>query len=146
VIFFGRIASEDLAPLTRSADLGVIPYHGIDLNNYYTSPNKLFEYAAAGLPFISNELPFLRSIIDKYGFGAVADLTEPHAAAGAILSLLNDRPRLEAMRKAAAKAAEELNWEKESEKLLALYQRVVVSLHEGAPAPGQSRQRSVRRR
>ena len=60
-------------PLTRSADLGVIPYHSIDLNNYYSSPNKLFEYAAAGLPFVSNDLPFLRWIIAEYGFGEVAD-------------------------------------------------------------------------
>jgi glycosyltransferase involved in cell wall biosynthesis len=141
VIFVGRIASKDLAALTRSADLGVIPYHNIDLNNYYSSPNKLFEYAAAGLPFISNDLPFLRSIIDKYGFGTVANLTEPQAAVAAILSILDDRPRLAAMRKSAEQAAAELNWEREGEKLLALYARIEIPLRDSAPSPG-SAQRS----
>jgi len=134
VIFFGRVASEDLAPLTRSADLGVIPYHGIDLNNYYSSPNKLFEYAVAGLPFVSNDLPFLRSIIEKYGFGIAADLTEPHAAASAILSIVNDPNRLHTLKNLAVKAGRELNWEIEGKKLLALYERIVSARPGGAAA------------
>jgi glycosyltransferase involved in cell wall biosynthesis len=126
VIFAGRIAAEDLPPLTRSADLGVIPYYGVDLNNYYSSPNKLFEYAAAGLPFVSNDLPFLRSIIDRYKFGVVADLTEPARAACAILSILNDPDRLKALRHAAERAGAELSWNKEGEKLLGLYEKIVL--------------------
>jgi glycosyltransferase involved in cell wall biosynthesis len=126
VIFFGRVPSEDLAPLTLSADLGVIPYHAVDLNNYYSSPNKLFEYAIAGLPFVSNDLPFLRSIIDQYGFGVAADLTEPKAAAAAILSIVEDPIRLRALKDLAEKAGRELNWENEGEKLVALYEREVL--------------------
>jgi glycosyltransferase involved in cell wall biosynthesis len=125
VIFVGPVASEDLAPLTRSADLGAIPYHGIDLNNYYSSPNKLFEYAVAGVPFISNDLPFLRWVIDTYGFGAAADLTVPERAAEAILSIVEDQERLRALKDLAAKASVALNWENESKKLLALYERIV---------------------
>jgi glycosyltransferase involved in cell wall biosynthesis len=120
VIFFGRVASDDLAPLTRSADLGVIPYHGIDLNNRYSSPNKLFEYAIAGLPFVSNDLPFLRSIIERYGFGVAA----------AILGIVDDPIKLCALKELAYKAGEGLNWEHEGEKLVALYERHVL------PNPG----------
>ena len=135
VIFVGQVASADLAPLTRSADLGVIPYHDVDFNHYYSSPNKLFEYAVAGLPFIGNDLPFLRSIVDKYGFGAIADLREPKTTAAAILSLLRDPPRLATMRTLAEKAGAELNWEKEGEKLLALYERTVTSRPDATSAP-----------
>ncbi len=126
VIFFGRVASEDLAPLTRSADLGLIPYYGIDLNNYYSSPNKLFEYAIAGLPFLSNDLPFLRSIIDQYGFGVAADLSRPEAAAAAILSIVEDTIKLHALKDMAEKAGEALNWENEGKKLVALYEQLVL--------------------
>jgi glycosyltransferase involved in cell wall biosynthesis len=125
VIFVGRVDGEDLTPLTRSADLGVIPYHGIDLNNYYSSPNKLFEYASAGLPFVSNDLPFLRWIITEYGFGEAIDLAEPQAAAAAILSILNDPGRLHVLKNAAEKAGAELNWEKESKKFVSLYELIV---------------------
>jgi glycosyltransferase involved in cell wall biosynthesis len=138
VIFFGRVASEELPPLTRSADLGVIPYHGVDLNNYYSSPNKLFEYAIAGLPFVSNDLPFLRSIIDQYGFGVAADLSRPQAAAAAILSVVEDPIKLQMLKDMAGKAGEILNWENEGKKLVALYGRLAFptagSAGAGVPA------------
>jgi glycosyltransferase involved in cell wall biosynthesis len=125
VIFVGRIDGEDLPPLTRSAEIGVIPYNGIDLNSYYSSPNKLFEYASAGLPFVSNDLPFLRWIIAEYGFGEAIDLTHPQAAAAAILSILNDPDRLRVLKNAAEQAGTELNWEKEGKKFLSLYELIV---------------------
>jgi glycosyltransferase involved in cell wall biosynthesis len=145
VIFLGRVESEDLAPLTRSADLGVIPYYAVDLNNRYSSPNKLFEYASAALPFVCNDLPFLRSIIDKYGFGVSGNLTEPEAAAAAILSIVEDSSRLRALKDLAEKAAVELNWEIEGGKLVALYEQVILpkldstgervsAVNRGAPA------------
>lgn len=126
VIFAGRVEGKDLPPLTRSADLGVIPYHGIDLNNYYSSPNKLFEYVSAGLPFVSNDLPFLRWIIAKFGFGETIDLSEPKAAAAAILSLVNDLGRLHGLKNAAEKAGAELNWESESKKFISLYEPFIL--------------------
>lgn len=125
VIFVGRVEGEDLPPLTRSADLGAIPYHGIDLNNYYSSPNKLFEYASAGLPFVSNDLPFLRWSITEYGFGEATDFAEPKSAAAAILSILNDPDRLRVLKNSAEKAGAALNWENESKKFLALYELIV---------------------
>ena len=141
------MASEDLAPLTRSADLGVIPYHGVDLNNYYSSPNKLFEYAIAGLPFLSNDLPFLRSIIDQYGFGVAADLSRPEAAAAAILSIVENPIKLRELRDLAEKAGEALNWENEGEKLVALYERTVLpNLGRGALRASAGNANSIRRR
>jgi glycosyltransferase involved in cell wall biosynthesis len=125
VVFFGRVEPEDLPPLTRSADLGVIPYQGIDLNHLYSSPNKLFEYAAAGLPFVCNDLPFLRSVIDQFGFGITAPLADPQQAARAILSVLQDEARLAAMKEAARAAYRVLNWDVEGGKLLALYDQVI---------------------
>jgi glycosyltransferase involved in cell wall biosynthesis len=128
VIFVGRVEQDDLARLTPSADLGVIPYHGIDLNNQYASPNKLFEFLAAGLPFVCNDLPYLRTIIDTYGCGIVVDLAEPESAAQAILAQLDDFESLQRLKLAANAAAQVLNWEVEGRKLIALYRRI-ASMH-----------------
>ena len=121
VVFLGRIEPQQLQRLTGSADLGVIPYWGVDLNNTYCSPNKLFEFAAAGLPFVSNDLPFLRSITERYAFGVLADLRSPQAAANAILSTLDDPQRLGPLREAAKEASKHLLWSNEAEKLLSIY-------------------------
>jgi glycosyltransferase involved in cell wall biosynthesis len=124
VIFFGRVEPEQLMALTYTADLGVIPYWAVDLNNQFCSPNKLFEFVAAELPFIANDLPFLKDIIDAYGCGAVADLRDPSAAAAAILEVVDDPERLAAMRSGARQAADQLNWNIEGGKLLAIYDRL----------------------
>lgn len=127
VVFLGRVEADDLACLTSAADLGVIPYHAIDLNNRYCSPNKLFEFLAAGVPFVCNELPFLRAIIDTYRCGMVTDLSKPEAAAAAILSILERPIGLQALKGAAESAGRELSWEKEGAKLVALYELEVVA-------------------
>jgi glycosyltransferase involved in cell wall biosynthesis len=124
VVFLGRVEGDALRGMTMSADLGVIPYHGIDLNNQYSSPNKLFEFLAAGVPFVCNDLPYLRTVLDTYGCGLVTDLTNPDAAAQAILALLDDAESLSRLQLAARTAARSLNWEIEGQKLLALYRRV----------------------
>ncbi len=135
VVFLGRVEADELAGLTPAADLGVIPYHAIDLNNRYCSPNKLFEFLAAGVPFVSNELPFLRAIIDAHRCGMVIDLSEPEAAAAAILSVLEHPIRLKTLKDAAESAGRELSWEKEGEKLVALYAlQVVPNVAQTAPA------------
>lgn len=129
VIFLGPVEADDLARMTPSADLGVIPYHGIDLNNRYCSPNKLFEFLAAGVPFVCNDLPYLRTVIDTYGCGIVADLAKPEAAARAMLAQLGVAEDLSGLKHAAHAAARVLNWEIEGQKLVALYRQF---------APGQT--------
>lgn len=123
VFFFGGVPSEQLHALTCDADVGIIPYHGVDENNYFCSPNKLFEFAIAELPFISNELPFLRDIANQYGNGVMADLGSPGAIADSVNQLFADETHLALLKRGAKAAREDLNWDVEGQKLLAIYQR-----------------------
>ena len=122
VHFYGRVEPDDLHPVTCDADLGVIPYFGVDDNNYYCSPNKLFEFAVAELPFLSNDLPFLSDIARKYGNGVTAGLSEPRSIADAVNRVLGDAQSLARLRAGALAAKLELNWEVEARKLLAVYE------------------------
>jgi len=124
VFFYGGVPSDDLHELTCDADLGIIPYHGVDENNYFCSPNKLFEFAVAELPFISNDLPFLRDIVDTYGNGLLADLNSAESIATAVNQLFNDSVKLASLKDGAKNAREAINWDVEGEKLLNIYQRV----------------------
>lgn len=121
VFFYGGVPSEQLHALTCDADLGVIPYHGVDENNYYCSPNKLFEFAIAGLPFICNDLPYLRDVVQRYGNGRIADLGSPKMIATTVNSVMSDEGLLEEIRAGAMRARLELNWDVESKKLLDIY-------------------------
>ncbi len=112
---------KELSVLTAQADLGIIPYKAVDLNHLYCSPNKLFEYAVAELPFLANDLPYLREVVDTYGFGAIADLSTPESAAAAIVNVVRDDQRISELRAAARRAAELLNWGVEGRKLVTAY-------------------------
>ena len=124
VYFYGGVPSAELHPLTCSADLGIIPYHGVDENNYYCSPNKLFEFMVSGLPIIANNLPFLSDIIGKYKNGILVDLSSPQKLATEINRILTNREALDHLRLRAEQAGKDLNWQDEQQKLLAIYKEI----------------------
>lgn len=70
-VSLGRVENEKLPSITILADVGIVcyPFHG--LNNINCAPNKLFEYAQAGLPVVATDQPPLKSAIEAYGIGAV---------------------------------------------------------------------------
>lgn len=131
VIFMGRIEPELLASLTCEADLGVIPYRPVDLNHLYCSPNKLFEFAVAGLPFLANDLPFLRDVAQEFGFGIIANLDNPESIAEAITCAFADPTRFAALKAAARAAGTRLNWDIEGKKLLEIYAALPVLCERG---------------
>ena len=124
VRFLGRVEPDRILAMTAGADVGVIPYLPIDLNHKYCSPNKFFEYVQTGVPVVAHDLVFFRDMGRRYGVVQVGDLSTPTGMAKAINSLLQDRAGLEKMRQACGVAAQTLNWETESRKLLAAYEKI----------------------
>jgi glycosyltransferase involved in cell wall biosynthesis len=114
----------ELLEHTKGADVGVIPYLPIGLNNTLCTPNKLFEYIVAGIPVAASDLPELRRIIDGYGLGATFDPYSPEAIARAVATCLERRGEMAARARAAAP---ELSWERQELKLLALYKSLAPS-------------------
>jgi glycosyltransferase involved in cell wall biosynthesis len=121
VHFTDGVPLADLLQFTAGADLGAIPYRNVGLNNYYTSPNKLFEYCAAGVPVVASRLPELVKVVEGYGAGLTFDPESPDDIAAAVNALLEDPAALQRAREGAARAAERFNWENESRKLLEVY-------------------------
>jgi glycosyltransferase involved in cell wall biosynthesis len=69
VFFFPAVDQSVLLEYSASADVGIIPYPHIDLNSYYCTPNKLFEFIQAGLPMIANDSPELNRFIKENKIG-----------------------------------------------------------------------------
>jgi glycosyltransferase involved in cell wall biosynthesis len=128
VLFYGGVESDQMHALSCDADLGVIPYFGVDDNNHYCSPNKLFEFVIAELPFLVNDLPFLRDVAARFGNAVIADLGAPSTIAQAVNHVLEDPRQLEDLRRGTLLAKQELNWEVEARKLLQLYERLTVRI------------------
>ena len=126
--FLDPVPQADLVPYCASATLGVIPYRPVDLNNYYSSPNKLFDFIQAQTPILANDLPFLRKVVAGRDIGMAAEMTTPDSVGEAmigILRALEDKETAGRWARNLADAAEVYNWEHEGEKLVGWFEERV---------------------
>lgn len=115
------VAQARLLEVTAAADAGVIPYQAICLNNYYCTPNKLFEFIAAGLPILASDLPELRRLVAGNQIGCVGNLATPRAMADMIEAFFADEQRIQHWRDQLAVVRLELSWQQEGERLKQIY-------------------------
>jgi len=65
--------------ITKQAYIGLLPYkagnhsHYDKLNALYCAPNKIFEYAAYGVPMIGTDVPGLHVPFSEYGIGYICE-------------------------------------------------------------------------
>ena len=127
----------DLLRWSASADVLVMAIQPTTLNHRYTTPQKLFESLAAGVPVVASDLPGMAPIVRATGAGVVCDPTSPHAIAEAIKEII-EAPAAEraGMRDRALGAAHETyNWETQVETLFGLYRDLLPNgLRERQPA------------
>ena len=120
------VPPEALLPWVASADVGVMPIQPSTRNHRMSTPNKLFEGLAAGLPVVVSDFPEMHRIVldDPDGpLGAVCRPDDPEDVARAIQAVL-DRPESarDDLRTRCLRAAHERwNWETEISGLVQLY-------------------------
>ena len=131
VEFLGRVQPDRLRTLTAQASLGLCLLEDLGLNYRYSLPNRIADFAQAGVPVLATDFPEIHHVIEEYGTGT---LVEPLPAdksgdaynayiarlAEAVRSALRywgDMPE-EEYRRRFARAGEELNWQHEQHKLL----------------------------
>ncbi|OCK52669.1 hypothetical protein BA768_11165 [Chryseobacterium sp. CBo1] len=79
VLFFPLIKAPNHLHVTSKAYIGFISYFPSEgeieqvLNVLFCAPNKIFEYSKFGIPMISNNLPAMKSIFDRYRCGKVTE-------------------------------------------------------------------------
>lgn len=93
VHFLPAVPQSELLQHSASADMGIIPYPHVDLNSYYCTPNKLFEFIQAGLPIIANDSPELRRFVANEGFGLIHSMESPRQIAQSIDKAFQQLPQ-----------------------------------------------------
>jgi len=135
------VPPDELLFWVAGADVVVAPIQPTTLNHRLSSPNKVFEGIAAGVPVVASDLPGIRSVIladPAAPLGALADPDDPAALGASIRSILalpaGEAAALRARCLAAAHAR--WNWETESAGLVAL----AAELGERAAEPAGGRE------
>jgi glycosyltransferase involved in cell wall biosynthesis len=115
----------ELLDWVAAADVVAMPIQPSTLNHRLTTPNKLFEAMAAGVPVVASDLPGMAGIVRESGAGVLVDPTSPAAIAEALRGVLASEDRRAAMgARALAAAHETYNWERQLDLLLAEYGRL----------------------
>lgn len=114
---------EELLSWTAGATLGAIPYENTGLNHLYCSPNKLWEYPAAGVPILATDMPEMRAKIEGYGIGLTLDRAlDPAQIATAVNDLSGNE--LRRMRHNCVSFAAAENWQAYEPRLFGLYRQL----------------------
>jgi glycosyltransferase involved in cell wall biosynthesis len=119
----GAVPPAELHDWVAAADVVGMPIQGDTLNHRLTTPNKLFEAMAAGVPAVVSDLPGMSAVVKDAGSGILVDPTDVPAIAAAIRSLtsLSDVDWQAWRDRCLAAAHDRYNWETQVEKLLDLY-------------------------
>jgi glycosyltransferase involved in cell wall biosynthesis len=109
VIMDGWIPHDEVPTRASSAGAGLSLHKPASKNLEYlgSASNKLFEYAAMGLPAVVPDRASYRDFLGNAEWVTYADVEDPESIAHAIISIFADRERYAAMSTAARRAFEE---------------------------------------
>lgn len=121
VVFAGPVPAPAVVSEATGAAFGICLIEPICRSYELTLPNKLFEYARAGLPMLAGTTtPTLAQVVREGRLGTLADPADP-ATIAAALRLLADPEHNALLRKDVAAFAERETWAREREVLGAVY-------------------------
>jgi glycosyltransferase involved in cell wall biosynthesis len=120
------VAPDDLLPWVASADVAVEAIQPSTHNHRLSTPNKLFEALAAGVPVVASDFPEMRRIVLDPGLGPLGEICRPddvEDVARAIRAVVERAPgdRMALRLRCLRAAHERWNWETEVARLLELY-------------------------
>lgn len=105
VIFHDPIPKQKIPALLAGADLGLQCLTNVPAFYFGTSPNKFFDYIAAGLPVLNNYPGWLAELITESDCGFAVPPNNPEAFADALEIAASDPNKLARQGKAALKLA-----------------------------------------
>lgn len=95
--FLAPVPKSQLATFLNDTDVGLMILANVPAFYYGTSPNKFFDYIAAGLPVLTNYPGWLAELIDQHGCGRVVRPDDPQAFADALCWMADHRGELRNM-------------------------------------------------
>jgi len=126
VRFIPPVPHAELTYWTAGASLGVIPYENVNLNHWFCTPNKLWEYPNANVPLLVSPFPEMEKIVKTYNNGwLLADPLTPEGIAQAV-GEINDEELIKAKQK-SLEFVQQDNWDLYQKKLIDMYESIDYS-------------------
>lgn len=125
LFFLPPVDPGEVVDYAAGAKLSFVLIQNIGLSYYLSTPSKLFESIAAGVPVIASDFPEIRKIVLSNGIGPTGIVVDPSDVSEIVRStqdILNNHDMWEDFHMNSLRLAEnEIKWELEEEKLINLY-------------------------
>lgn len=110
------VPHDNVVDIIRSADVGICMIENVSLSDYYSLPNKLFEYSFSGVPVIASNFPDISEFVQKNNLGVCCEqnLESVEAAVNSFLSSKR-------ISKYSTKQLEQYRWKAQEENLIKIY-------------------------
>ncbi len=128
-LFIGEVPNEEVPLQTKACDAVFMMINPKEGSHKIAMPNKLFEAMAAGKPIIASTDTIYGEVVKKEECGIVIPYGNIEALRKAITELAADTELRNRLGKNANNAAKrEYNWDKQGEKLLAVYNKLAEGI------------------
>ena len=122
VYFLDPVREDELVAAAAEADVGIIPYKPAALNERLACPNKLSQYLHAGLLVMTNDLPYVRSLLNEADAGLWYASSDLATFAAAVRRIVDDPDFLRRGKENARRFAQtQFNWQRFAPTLHRLY-------------------------
>jgi glycosyltransferase involved in cell wall biosynthesis len=126
VYFPAAVHVADLVNSAAEADIGLIPYRPVHRAYKFCCPNKLSQYLHAGLMIVSNDLPYVRQVLEESGTGLWYRDADAKSISDAVMRAASDDALRERCKQNAKKYGRTVfNWQN--------YGRVFLDLYKSRP-------------
>jgi glycosyltransferase involved in cell wall biosynthesis len=119
--YHAAVPHDQVVQVSKSADVGLCMLEPVSLSDYYSLPNKLFEYAFSGLYLLTSDFPDIKQVVDKFSLGICCSLKpeEVHRS----IKILERRQNLTT--RTVHNQLYPLSWDFQAEKLLMGYRELI---------------------
>ncbi len=125
IVFAEPVPMDQVVSAASEADIGVIPFLPVNLNNILAMPNKLFEYLAAGLGIWSTaDLVEVKRMVHHYKCGGTYNLNEPENVMQQLVQFIDSTTIADLRRNAYKATINRFNWSKQEEILYEIYEQI----------------------
>ncbi|KAA3619699.1 MAG: glycosyltransferase [Calditrichaeota bacterium] len=120
----GWLKREELEQEMQKMRVGIVPLRDTFFNRYLTSPLKIFDFFAAGIPVIAPDFPTMRELIDANKTGLIFEPGNPTSLAEKIDLIFGNQNKHAAMNEAVMAKAGTLLWSERAKVLLKNFKKV----------------------
>lgn len=123
ILIVGHRNHQEIPIWLKAADVLVLSNTGEkDISRLYTSPMKLFEYMASGVPIITSDLPSIREVLNEQN-AILVEPGNPKSFASGIREVLNNKELADMISTQAFLDVKEYTWRKRVKMVISFLKR-----------------------